>query len=101
MIRRMSQRPALRPMPGVYHPDEDMPIPSTMDTCPYPSRFDCQPLYPYRSQDGTCNNLNVPIWGRSLVPFKRLLPAVYGDGMFSVLRGTVNYVQFSKMKGKL
>ncbi|KAH8878044.1 Peroxidasin [Schistosoma japonicum] len=35
----------------------------------------------YRSIDGTCNNLNHPRWGAALVPFRRLLPPKYENGM--------------------
>ncbi|KAK4471262.1 hypothetical protein MN116_004706, partial [Schistosoma mekongi] len=35
----------------------------------------------YRSIDGTCNNLNHPRWGAALVPFRRLLPPRYENGM--------------------
>lgn len=35
----------------------------------------------YRSQDGSCNNLENPLrWGVSNTPFRRVLPASYGDG---------------------
>ena len=34
----------------------------------------------YRTFDGTCNNLQHPMWGASLTPFKRLLPPRYENG---------------------
>ncbi|CAK1601555.1 unnamed protein product [Parnassius mnemosyne] len=38
----------------------------------------------YRTQDGTCNNLNNPLrWGVSNTPFRRVLPPDYGDGISS------------------
>ncbi|XP_037081331.1 LOW QUALITY PROTEIN: peroxidasin homolog [Pollicipes pollicipes] len=40
----------------------------------------------YRSADGTCNNLQQPLWGASLVGFRRLLPAQYENG-FNTPRG--------------
>ncbi|CAH2049862.1 unnamed protein product, partial [Iphiclides podalirius] len=42
----------------------------------------------YRTQDGTCNNLNHPLrWGVSNTPFRRALPPDYGDGISSPRRG--------------
>ncbi|CAH0549819.1 unnamed protein product [Brassicogethes aeneus] len=37
----------------------------------------------YRSYDGTCNNLKKPLLGSSNTPYRRLLPANYGDGISS------------------
>lgn len=34
----------------------------------------------YRSSDGTCNNLQHPMWGASLTPFKRILSPIYENG---------------------
>ncbi|XP_045777812.1 peroxidase isoform X1 [Maniola jurtina] len=46
------------------------------------------PLSKYRSQDGTCNNLDHPIlWGVTNTPFRRVLPAAYGDGISSPREG--------------
>ncbi|VVC28479.1 Haem peroxidase,Haem peroxidase, animal type [Cinara cedri] len=35
----------------------------------------------YRTANGTCNNLNNPIWGSSNTPFVRLVKAHYSDGI--------------------
>uniref|UniRef100_A0A1Y9H2I9 Peroxidase n=1 Tax=Anopheles dirus TaxID=7168 RepID=A0A1Y9H2I9_9DIPT len=35
---------------------------------------------PYRSFDGTCNNLLNPSWGAANTPFVRIVPAKYADG---------------------
>ncbi|KAK1792924.1 hypothetical protein P4O66_001649 [Electrophorus voltai] len=43
----------------------------------------------YRSHDGTCNNLQHPMWGASLTAFERLLKSVYDNG-FNLPRGTTN-----------
>ncbi|XP_063825224.1 peroxidase [Ostrinia nubilalis] len=43
----------------------------------------------YRSLDGSCNNLQHPYrWGVSNTPFRRVLPADYGDGISSPRTGT-------------
>uniref|UniRef100_A0A8C3TFJ7 Peroxidasin like n=1 Tax=Chelydra serpentina TaxID=8475 RepID=A0A8C3TFJ7_CHESE len=34
----------------------------------------------YRSYDGTCNNLQHPVWGASLIAFERILKPVYENG---------------------
>ncbi|XP_037498164.1 peroxidasin homolog isoform X3 [Rhipicephalus sanguineus] len=46
-------------------------VPDCSDTC-FHNRF--------RTYDGTCNNLRHPMWGASLTPFERLLPAEYENG---------------------
>ncbi|XP_027236746.2 salivary peroxidase/catechol oxidase-like [Penaeus vannamei] len=39
---------------------------------------------PYRSANGTCNNINNPNWGATFSPFRRLAPTSYGDGVSSL-----------------
>ena len=53
----------------------------------------CQRNYRYRSVDGKCNNLRNPVWGSTLQPQRRSLPAVYDDAVsgartLSVVQGT-------------
>lgn len=36
----------------------------------------------FREYNGMCNNLDNPHWGATLAPFRRLIPAAYGDGKF-------------------
>lgn len=43
---------------------------------------DCNPLYKYRMVNGTCNNLDNPMWGASYTAMTRLLAPVYTDGVF-------------------
>ncbi|CAG5866190.1 unnamed protein product, partial [Menidia menidia] len=43
----------------------------------------------YRSHDGTCNNLQHPMWGASLTAFERLLKSVYDNG-FNLPRGSLD-----------
>uniref|UniRef100_A0A182PUT0 Heme peroxidase 1 n=1 Tax=Anopheles epiroticus TaxID=199890 RepID=A0A182PUT0_9DIPT len=38
------------------------------------------PNAPYRTFDGTCNNLQNPSWGAANTLFARLIPAKYSDG---------------------
>uniref|UniRef100_A0A669BZZ4 Peroxidasin n=1 Tax=Oreochromis niloticus TaxID=8128 RepID=A0A669BZZ4_ORENI len=45
----------------------------------------------YRSHDGTCNNLQHPMWGASLTAFERLLKSVYDNG-FNLPRGVTDRV---------
>ncbi|CAG2056199.1 unnamed protein product, partial [Timema podura] len=43
--------------------------------------FACNPT-PYRTSDGTCNNLNHPYkWGVALRPFRRVIQPDYADGV--------------------
>ena len=71
----------LRPMPGRHRPDTTMPEPLDVDYCPYPLNFDCSDFIQYRSIEGSCNNLNHPLIGRSMTPFRRLVPTHYADGL--------------------
>ncbi|KAM9099196.1 putative oxidoreductase PXDNL isoform 2-T2 [Sarcophilus harrisii] len=47
----------------------------------------------YRTHDGTCNNLQNPMWGASMTAFERILKPVYENG-FNLPRG-VNSNSFS------
>ncbi|XP_063589602.1 chorion peroxidase-like [Penaeus indicus] len=47
----------------------------------------CPPGFPYRSIDGSCNNLANPKWGAAMIPFRRFLDPAYDDGIDS-MRGT-------------
>jgi len=40
----------------------------------------CDPNSPYRTIDGSCNNLNNPTWGQSVRPIGRRLPPKYNPG---------------------
>jgi len=46
-------------------------------------RFDCSSpsVFIYRTIDGTCNNIDYPLWGAANTAFTRLSPAVYEDGI--------------------
>lgn len=41
----------------------------------------CDHATPYRSIDGSCNNLHNPFWGASFRAFDRIIPASYEDGL--------------------
>jgi len=60
----------------LFRSNLNIPSPS----CPR-VQISCKPDYPYRSQDGSCNNLENPWWGKTETPYKRLLPAEYDDGV--------------------
>lgn len=47
--------------------------------CPFKEPIQCNPLFPYRTFDGSCNNVKNTWWGKSGTPFKRWTPADYSD----------------------
>lgn len=54
---------------------------------PLPTISSCNASYPYRSFDGTCNNLNNPRYGQANTIFQRLMgPATYSDGISTIRR---------------
>ncbi|XP_077547846.1 salivary peroxidase/catechol oxidase-like [Haemaphysalis longicornis] len=58
---------------------------SCSHVCPLQEGAACDPDSPYREPDGSCNNLANPGWGKAYACEKRLLDAVYADGL-STLR---------------
>ncbi|KAL9898920.1 uncharacterized protein ACN427_006840 isoform 1-T3 [Glossina fuscipes fuscipes] len=56
---------------------EVMCRPREIPLCPISSKR-------YRTHDGTCNNQDRQRWGAALMPFHRLLPPEYGDGVDSI-----------------
>jgi peroxidase len=54
------------------------------------SYYQCDSSYKYRRIDGTCNNLQVPWWGRSNSPFERMVPSAYDDGVNSPRTNSVS-----------
>ena len=49
----------------------------------------CHPRQRYRNIDGSCNNLENPLWGKSNTQYSRILPPSYGDGI-NTFRRSVN-----------
>lgn len=88
MLNEM-QGSLLKPLPGQYRPDSELPVAPDYDYCPYPANIVCYQDSEYRTQDGSCNNVNNALFGREMTPFRRLLPANYADGIGSI-RQSVN-----------
>lgn len=51
------------------------------DHCKPSTPNNCSSTYPYRSFNGSCNNLEHPDWGMALTAFKRLRRPIYADGV--------------------
>lgn len=47
--------------------------------CPVPEPIPCDVTFPYRTLDGSCNNLKHPTWSKIDECVTRYLPADYGD----------------------
>lgn len=58
------------------------------DSRQQPNCYNINTVFSYRTPDGTCNNLENPLFGASGTSFTRLIPAQYEDGMSS-LRGNM------------
>ena len=54
-------------------------IPAVNETCPWTPVPKCTSNFhqSYRTNDGSCNNLNKPNLGRTETPFQRILPSAY------------------------
>ena len=50
------------------------------DKCP--SGGPCEAYHPYRAADGSCNNLENPLWGAANTAFQRSLLPQYSDGVW-------------------
>ncbi|XP_015374036.1 PREDICTED: peroxidase-like [Diuraphis noxia] len=44
------------------------------------SKPKCDPNAPFRTIDGSCNNLNFPVWGQTNIANTRIIDANYSDG---------------------
>ncbi|XP_052871706.1 peroxidase-like [Anopheles cruzii] len=51
----------------------------------------CDSSTPYRTFDGSCNNLQNPTWGSANTPYGRLLLPEYGDGISTPRRSKTGY----------
>lgn len=52
--------------------------------CAYRLKPTCVSTAKYRTADGSCNNLQNPLWGKSQTPFERFIDPFYEDGMLKV-----------------
>ncbi len=65
---------SIRPLQAIQ-----TPLKAPEKFCPFKNNIICNQEFPYRSFDGSCNNLNNSWWGKSGTPFLRWLPADYSD----------------------
>jgi len=73
----------LNPLQAAFSPDAgQLTSPYSGDFCPYHAGMLCDVQFPFRSFDGSCNNIRKPIIGRAITPYSRLLPAKYDDGEY-------------------
>jgi len=60
----------------------DFSINETLIADKCPSGGPCDAYHPYRAADGTCNNLQNPLWGSQNQAFQRSLLPQYSDGVW-------------------
>ena len=61
------------------NPLNETQIPSRF--CPFLQPTNCDAANKFRSLDGSCNNLEIPLLGSSATPYKRYLAPAYQDGI--------------------
>ncbi|CAL4080234.1 unnamed protein product [Meganyctiphanes norvegica] len=63
------------------HGLRQVPVRQTIlaERCPRPPR--CSNQQKYRTSDGSCNNQRHPTWGLTNMPFQRVMPPKYDDGV--------------------
>ena len=63
-------------------PVESKPEPNSVPIlCTFTEPINCDVNFPYRTLDGSCNNLGVNWMGKAKTPYKRILRAAYADGI--------------------
>ncbi|KAK3609599.1 hypothetical protein CHS0354_038598 [Potamilus streckersoni] len=68
---------------SVQNIEQQLSRPIPILKCPFSNVPDCSHAATsrYRSIDGSCNNLDNGLWGRSFTPFERMIPAHYDNGV--------------------
>jgi len=81
------------------HPSGFSPVGFTINStyCPFKQSISC-PSSIYRSYDGSCNNIQNPIYGMINMPFKRVLTPDYDDNMNSPRSTGVNGGQLPNVR---
>lgn len=54
-------------------------VPDIPRFCSFHGSIECDPDFPYRSLNGSCNNLNNLWWGKAETPYKRYIEPDYAD----------------------
>ena len=80
---RLKRQAGPKPVPGPG--PRPLQITTTTTTkkilfCPFKPNLKCDTSSKYQTFDGTCNNLNNPLYGAWNTPYKRFLTPAYQDG---------------------
>ena len=76
----------LIPSKTLLEPDMSLPHPA-INYCPYPKNSAdnlCDVSAPFRTHDGSCNNLQKPLWGKSFRAFARFYKPNYSNGKIDI-----------------
>lgn len=61
----------------------------------------CDPNAPFRTIDGSCNNLNFPVWGQANTANTRIIDADYSDGKYCIIPNIIILVPLNSITYEL
>ncbi|XP_064603358.1 peroxidasin-like [Liolophura sinensis] len=78
--QNLARKISLDPIRSRSLPTLSQNFPKPQFQCPYQTPR-CDRDYPFRTADGSCNNLGNPLWGKAVTPMQRFIAPRYQDGV--------------------